>query len=195
MHNSAIFTSNVLNNKRFRQMKRVRLGKNVILWAISRREISPLIVIFLKKLINLHGGQLDVTKNIYLKSCAYRLDSKCCTFFHGNLSNPKSSEDTLLYLYVIWNMLKSADLHETILTPVICHKHVSYHDAVFLREVSISRSKEDKKWIFFIYFSRFPLSEVKTTIKKRKTSIERSQTLRIWEYKSWLVSGSITCKT
>ena len=76
-------------------------------------------------------------------------------------------------------MLKSADLHETILTPVICHKHVSYHDAVFLREVSISRSKEDKKWIFFIYFSRFPLSEVKTTIKKRKTSIERSQTLRI----------------
>ena len=150
---------------------------------------------FKKKLINLHGGLLDVTTNIYLKSCAYHPDSECCTFFHGNLSNPKSSEDTLLYLYVIWNMLKSADLHETILTPVICHKHVRYHDAVFLREVSIGRSKEDEKWIFFIYFSRFPLSEVKTTIKKRKTSIERSQTLRIWEYKSWLVSGSITCKT
>ena len=42
-------------------------------------------------------------------------------------------------------MLKSADLHETILTPVICHKHVRYHDAVFLREVSIGRSKEDVK--------------------------------------------------
>ena len=59
-------------------------------------------------------------------------------------------------------MSKSADLHETILTPVICHKHVRYHDAVFLREVSIGRSKEDEKWIFFIYFSRFLLSEVKT---------------------------------
>ena len=77
-------------------------------------------------------------------------------------------------------MSKSADLHETILTPVICHKHVRYHDAVFLREVSIGRSKEDEKWIFFIYFSRFPLSEVKTKQpkkkrkeKKRKTSNER----------------------
>ena len=27
-------------------------------------------------------------------------------------------------------MLKSADLHKTILTPVICHKHVYYHDGV-----------------------------------------------------------------
>ena len=56
----------------------------------------------LKKLINLHaGGLLDVTSNIYLKSCAYHPDSECCTFFHGNLSDPKSSEHTLLYLYVI----------------------------------------------------------------------------------------------
>ena len=54
-----------------------------------------------KKLINLHGGLLDVTTNIYLKSCAYRPDYECCTFFHGNLSDPKSSEDTLLYLHVI----------------------------------------------------------------------------------------------
>ena len=29
-------------------------------------------------------------------------------------------------------MLKSADLHETILKPVICHKHVRYHDGVTL---------------------------------------------------------------
>ena len=87
---------------------------------------------FKKKLIKLLGGLLDITTNIYLKSCAYHPDSECCTFFHGNLSDPKSSEDTLLYLYVIWNMLKSADLHETILTPVICHKHVRYHDGVTL---------------------------------------------------------------
>ena len=56
---------------------------------------------FKKKSINLHGGLLDVTTNIYLKSCAYHPDSECCTFFHGNLSDPKSSEDTLLYLHVI----------------------------------------------------------------------------------------------
>ena len=113
-------------------MKRARLWKNVILWVISRREISPPVVIFLKKLIKLHGGLLDVTTNIYLKSCAYCPGSECCTFFHGNLSDPKSSEDTLLYLYVIWNMLKSADLQESILTPLICHKHVGYHDGVTL---------------------------------------------------------------
>ena len=29
-------------------------------------------------------------------------------------------------------MLKSAELHETILTPVICHKHVRCHDGVTL---------------------------------------------------------------
>ena len=44
----------------------------------------------------------------------------------------ESSEDTLLYLYIIYNMLKSAELHETILTPVICNKHVRCHDGVTL---------------------------------------------------------------
>ena len=76
-------------------------------------------------------------------------------------------------------MLKSADLHETILTPVICHKHVRYHDAVFLREVSIGRSKEDEKWIFFIYFSRFPLSEVKTKQPKKKKERKKRGKLRM----------------
>ena len=33
-----------------------------------------------------------------IKLSAYHPDSECCTFFHGNLSNPKSSEDTLLLL-------------------------------------------------------------------------------------------------
>ena len=106
-------------------MKHIRLWKNVILWAIYWREISPLVVTFA-------GGLLDVTTNIYLKSCAYHPDSECCTFFHGNLSDLKCSEDTLLYLYVIYNMLKSAELHETILTPVICNKHVRCHDGVTL---------------------------------------------------------------
>ena len=51
-----------------------------------------------KNMINLHGGLLDVTTNIHLKSLAYHPDSEYCTFFHENLSDPKSSEETLLYL-------------------------------------------------------------------------------------------------
>ena len=43
-----MFTSNVFNYKCFRQTTRARLWKNVILWAISQREISPLVVIFKK---------------------------------------------------------------------------------------------------------------------------------------------------
>ena len=81
---------------------------------------------------NIDQHSLDVTTNTYLKSCAYHPDSECCTFFYGNLSDLRSSEDTLLYLYVIWNMLKSADLHETILRPVICHKHARRYDGVTL---------------------------------------------------------------
>ena len=112
------------------------------------------------------------------KSCAYHPYSECCTFFHGNLSNPKSSEDTLLYLYVIWNMLKSADLHETILTPVICHKHVRYHDGVTL----YFSVKEDEKWIFLIDVSTFPLSEVKITQKKEENfdwTLVNTENLRV----------------
>ena len=109
----------------------------------------------LKKLIKLHGGLLDVTTNIYLKLCAYCPGSECCTFFPGNLSDPKSSEDTLLYLYVIWNMLKSADLQESILTPLICHKHVGYHDGVTLYFSMKFPSVAHKKTVnrYFSYMS------------------------------------------
>ena len=63
-------------------MKHLKLWKDVILWTISRREISPLLVIFKKKMIKLLGGLLDVTLNIYPKSCAYHPDSEFCPFFH-----------------------------------------------------------------------------------------------------------------
>ena len=108
----------------------------------------------LKKLINFYGGQLDVTTNIYLKSCAYHPDSECCIFFHVNLSDPKSTEDTLLYLYVISNMFKSADLRETILTPVICHKHVCCHDGVtlyFSMKFPLVAPKKTRNGNFSIY--------------------------------------------
>ena len=150
-----MFTSNVLNNKCFRKMKHARLRKNVILWAISWREISPLVVIFKKKkLIKIRVGLLDVTTNIYLKSSGYHPDSECRTFFDRNLSDAKSSEDTLFYLYVNWNMLKSADLHETILTPVNCHKRVRCHDGVTLyfsvkfSSIAPKKTRNGHSWIY-----------------------------------------------
>ena len=68
---------------------------------IPKRNLASSCHLLKEKLINLNGGLLDVTTNIYLKSCADHPDSECCTFFHGNLSDLKSSEDTLIYLYVI----------------------------------------------------------------------------------------------
>ena len=47
---------------------------------------------FKKKLINLHGGLLDVTTNIYLKSCAYHPDSSAAPSFMG--------------IWAIWSPLK-----------------------------------------------------------------------------------------
>ena len=151
-------------------MKRARLWKNVILWAISRREISPLVVIFKKKLISLHGRPLNVTTNIHLKSCAYHPDSECCCI-HRDLSDPKSSENTLLYLYVIWNMLKSADLHETILTPVICHKHVRYHNGVtlyFSVKFPLVAPKKTRNGYFSYMSEYFCAFWIKNNQKKKK---------------------------
>ena len=45
-----------------------------------------------KKLINLYGGLLDVTTNIYLKSCAYHPDSSAAPSFIG--------------IWAIWSPLK-----------------------------------------------------------------------------------------
>ena len=70
------------------------------------------------------------------------------------MGDPKSSEDTLLYLYVIGNMLKSADLHETILTPVICHKHVRCQDGVplyFSMKFPLVAPKKTRNGHFSIY--------------------------------------------
>ena len=54
-------------------------------------------------------------------------------------------------------MLKSADLHETILTPVICYKHVRYHDGVTL-SFSLkfpSAAPKKKRNGYFSYMSEF----------------------------------------
>ena len=59
-----------------------------------------------------------------------------------------------------------------------------WRDAVFLLEVSIGRSKEDRKWIFFIYFRRFPLSEVKQPKKKKKRGKPWLNARKHWESKS-----------
>ena len=67
-------------------------------------------------------------------------------------------------------MFKSADLHETIFTPVICHKHVRYHDGVTLhfsmKFPSVAPNKT-RNGHFSIYRQISAHSEVKTTKKKK----------------------------
>ena len=49
-------------------------------------------------------------------------------------------------------MLKSADLHKTIFTPVICYKHVCCHDGVtlyFSTKFPSVAPKKKKNWTFF----------------------------------------------
>ena len=82
-------------------------------------------------------------------------------------------------------MLKSADLHETILTPVICHKHVGYHDSVtlyFSMKFPSVTPKKTRNGHFSInqQVSAFKSKNNQNKKKKKKTSIERSYlTLRI----------------
>ena len=80
---------------------RERSSKNQILHNFPEEKSRHWSSSLRKKLNNPHGRLLEVTTNMYFKSRAYHPDSECCTFFHGNLSDPKSSEDTLLYLHVI----------------------------------------------------------------------------------------------
>ena len=91
-----MFTSNVLNRKRFRQIKEYYLMSN-----ISKRNLAS--GCHLLKKIDQPSWRTTRHnyKHIPQIVCIYYPDSECCTFFHGNLSNPKSSEDTLLYLCVI----------------------------------------------------------------------------------------------
>ena len=64
-------------------------------------------------------------------------------------------------------MLKSADLHETILTPVICHKHVRCHDGVTLYSSKKFPSIAPKKTRNG-YISRFPRILSKNNQKKKR---------------------------
>ena len=76
-----MFTSDVLNDKCFRQMKHARLWKNAILWAISWREISPLVVIFKKK--NDQTSWRTTRRSFkHISQIVCISDSECCPFFH-----------------------------------------------------------------------------------------------------------------
>ena len=67
-------------------------------------------------------------------------------------------------------MLKSADLHETILTQVIWHKHARYDDGVTLyfsvKFPSVAPKRREMD--ILIDVSTFPLSEARTTKKKKE---------------------------
>ena len=59
----------------------------------------------------------EVTTNTYLKSCGYL---SAALSFMGIFSNSKYSDHTMLYFYVMCNMLEPVDLHETIPTSILC---------------------------------------------------------------------------
>ena len=147
-----MFTSNVLNNKCFRKMKHSRLWKNVIWWAISRREISPLVVIFKKK-IDQPSWRTTRRSNKHIPQIV-------CI----------SSRFRMLHL-LLWEFERTEVLwrYNVIL---VCHfRHVEvgwstrnyphtghlsltctlsrWRESVFLHEVSIGRPIEDEKWTFF----------------------------------------------
>ena len=68
-------------------------------------------------------------------------------------------------------MLRSADLHETMLKPVICHKHASYHDGetlYFSIKFPSVAPKKTRNGHFSIYQKISAHSEVETTKKKKK---------------------------
>ena len=68
-------------------------------------------------------------------------------------------------------MLKSADLHETILTPVICHKHVRYHDGVtlyFSMKFPSVAPKKTRNGNLSIHQQISALSKLKQSKKERR---------------------------
>ena len=73
-------------------------------------------------------------------------------------------------------MLKSADLHETILTPVICHKHVRYDDDVTLYFSVSTKTWNDLKPPTTIYNHLKPpqkLQQPPTTTSKSSTATRK----------------------
>ena len=84
-------------------------------------------------------------------------------------------------------MLKSADLHETILTPVICHKHIYCHDCVTLYfSVKFSSVASEKtRNEYFSYMSADLRAFWRKTIqKKKKRGKPRLNARNHWEFES-----------
>ena len=154
-----MFTSNFLNNKRFRQMKRARLWKNVISWAISRREISPLVVIFKKKI---DQPSWRTTRRNYKHIPQIVCISSRFRVLHLLSWEFERSEVLWRYTVILVCHLKHVEVGwSTRNYPHTGHLSLTctlsrWHDAVFIREVSVGRFKEDGKWIFFINVSRCP---------------------------------------
>ena len=161
-----MFTCNVLNNKCFRQMKPARLWKNVILWAISRREFRLRLSSLKKKSINLHRGLQIYTSN---REYIIQIPSAPPSFMGiWAIQSPlKRHCYTCMSFKTYWSRLiytklsphRSFVINMYVVTMVWrCISPRSFHRS----------PRENEKWIFFIYVSRFPLSEVKTKKKQKK---------------------------
>ena len=139
-------------------MKRARLWKNVILWAISRREISPLVVIFKKKIDQ--PSWRTTQRNYKHTPQIVCISSRFRVLLHS--WEFEWSKILWKYTVILVCHLKHAEVGWS--TRNYPHTgHLSWtwslsrwRDAVFLREVSVGCFKEDEKWMFFLYVSRFP---------------------------------------
>ena len=188
-----MLTSNVLDNKCFRKMKHVKLWKNVILWAISRREISSLLVIFSKKIdqpswrttrrnykhipqivcissrfrvLHLLSREFDCYTCMSFKTCWSRL-------IYMKLSSHRSFVINMYVITMAWRCISPWSFYR-----------------------SLQKRRETD--IFRICQQISAHSEVKTTEKKRgKTrlnarkhweseSINRNLSVVVWMQRSWL---------
>ena len=136
-------------NEKCKALKECHLMGNI------PREISPLVVIFLKKIDQPSWG---TTRRNYKPIPQIVCISFRFRVLHLLSWEFKRSEVLWRYNFILVYHLKhvkSADLHETILTPVICHKHVRYHDGVtlyFSVKFPSVAPKKTRNW----YFSYMP---------------------------------------
>ena len=159
-------------NETRKALKECHLMSNIL------REISPLVVIFLKKIDQPswrtnRRNYKHIPQIVCISSRFRVLHLLSCEF--------ERSEFLWRYTVILvchLKHVKSADLHETILTPVICHKHVRYHDGVTLyfsvKFLSVA-PKKTRNWYFSYMSADFrALRSKNNRKKKRKNPIERS---------------------
>ena len=158
-------------NEKCKALKECHLMGNI------PREISPLVVIFLKKIDQPSWG---TTRRNYKPIPQIVCISFRFRVLHLLSWEFKRSEVLWRYNFILVYHLKhvkSADLHETILTPVICMVVMAWH--YFSEKFLSVAPKKTRNW-YFSYISAH--SEVKNNRKKRGKPLLNAR--KHWESES-----------